>query len=150
MIATDPSPKRPKRDFAGLSCPRAQAFVTIFDCMALTEKAFKNYKQPRRNNRVITVGNVEDVPPGRSATVELDDGTELALYNIGGTFYAIENFCPHRGAPLVDGRLCGQFVECDWHHWRFDLRTGVCLDKPDARIESYPVLIEDGTIKIII
>ncbi|HYO92190.1 MAG TPA: Rieske 2Fe-2S domain-containing protein [Pyrinomonadaceae bacterium] len=95
------------------------------------------------------VGRPEDVPDGRGATVELLDGTELALYNVGGEFFAIENFCPHKGAPLADGHLCGPSVQCDWHGWRFDLRTGQCLSNA-SRVEAYEVVIEDGQIKIIV
>ena len=98
----------------------------------------------------MTVGRVADVPAGRGATVELDNGTELALYNIGGRFYAIENSCPHKGAPLADGLLRGHTVECDWHGWRFDVTTGACLTRADCPLESYEVRIEDGWIKILI
>lgn len=109
-----------------------------------------NLKKPRRQGQTITVGHVEDVPEGRGATVELRDGTELALYNIGGEFHAIENFCPHKGAPLADGNLRGHVIECDWHGWRFDVTTGACLNRPHSTVESYEVLIEDGWIKITI
>lgn len=108
---------------------------------------FGNLKKPKREGQLAIVGRVEDVPPGRGATVELLNGTELALYNIGGEFYAVENFCPHKGAPLADGRLCDHTVECDWHGWRFDIRTGECLTNRSS-IETYEVLIEDGLIKI--
>ena len=110
---------------------------------------FGNFKKPRRQGQTITVGRVEDVPEGRGATVELMDGTELALYNVGGEFYAIENFCPHKGAPLADGQLCGQVIECDWHGWRFDVSTGQCLNNA-SRVDAYEVRIEDGWIKIIV
>jgi nitrite reductase (NADH) small subunit/3-phenylpropionate/trans-cinnamate dioxygenase ferredoxin subunit len=110
-------------------------------------KQFGNFKRPQREGKLITVGRCEDVPPGRGATVELLDGTELALYNIDGRFHAIENFCPHKGAPLADGRLCGHIVECDWHGWRFDVRSGEGLTN-GIGIESYKVVIEDGLIKI--
>ena len=110
---------------------------------------FGNLKKPSREGRAVTVGRVEDVPPGRGATVELSSGAELALYNINGEFHAIENFCPHKGAPLADGNLCGHVVECDWHGWRFDIRTGQCLNRPDS-IEVYEVVIEDGMIKILV
>lgn len=109
-----------------------------------------NLKKPRRQGQTITVGRVEDVPEGRGATVELLDGTELALYNVGGEFHAIENFCPHKGAPLADGHLRGHIIECDWHGWRFDVTTGACLNRPHAAVESYEVRIEDGWIKIAI
>ena len=112
-------------------------------------RGFTNFKKPRQKGERVTVGRVEDVPEGRGATVELLDGTELALYNVGGEFYAIENFCPHKGAPLADGTLCGNVVECDWHGWRFDVRTGGCLTN-GSRVETYEVVIEDGWIKIIL
>jgi len=118
--------------------------------MSSIKNRFGNFKKPKREGRAIVVGRVEDVPPGRGATVELLDGMELALYNIEGEFYAIENFCPHKGAPLADGNLCGHTVECDWHGWRFDVRTGHCLTTQSGHVESYEVLIEDGLIKIVI
>ncbi|MDQ3255106.1 MAG: non-heme iron oxygenase ferredoxin subunit [Acidobacteriota bacterium] len=118
--------------------------------MQLPVDKFRNPRKPRREGRAITVGRAVDVPPGRGATVDLEGGRELALYNIGGQFSAIENFCPHRGAPLADGRLCGHIVECDLHGWRFDLRTGQCLTRAGEDIESYEVQIEDGWIKIIV
>ena len=107
-----------------------------------------NFKRPARTGELITVGRAEDVPEGRGATVELKSGGELALFNVGGAFYAIENFCPHRGAPLAEGTLCEATVECDWHGWRFDLRSGACLNQPSAPVETYEVIIEDGWIKI--
>ena len=96
------------------------------------------------------MGKAEAVPPGRGATVKLKDGTELALFNINGKFYATENFCPHRGYPLADSRLYGNIVECDWHGWRFDLQTGRCFTEPACSIETYEVVVEDGWIKIIV
>ncbi len=114
------------------------------------DSGFGMVKPVERQGLAVTVGRVEDVPPGRGATVELIDGKELALYNIAGEFYAIENFCPHKGAPLADGNLCGHTVECDWHGWRFDVRTGQCLTTPSGDIERFDVVIEDGQIKIII
>ena len=110
---------------------------------------FGNPRRPRREGKKVTIGRAEDVPPGRGATVELLDGTELALFNVGGEFHAVENFCPHRGAPLADGDLRGHVVMCGWHGWRFDVRTGACLTNGDA-IEAYEVVIEDGLIKVIV
>ncbi len=110
--------------------------------------AHANPKRPPRTGETVTVGRVEDVPEGRGATVELNDGKELALYHTRGRFYAVENFCPHRGAPIADGELAGEVVTCDWHGWRFDLRTGACLNRPDEPLETYEVVIEDGWIKI--
>lgn len=107
-----------------------------------------NLRRPPREGKLVTVGRVEDLPEGRGATVELTGGKELALYRVGGEYYCIENFCPHKGAPLADGQLSGAFVTCDWHGWRFDLRTGHCANRPAAAVETYEVVIEDGWIKI--
>ena len=113
-------------------------------------KLFENRRKPVREGKKITVGKVEAVPPGRGATVQLKNGKEVALFNVGGNFHAIENFCPHKGYPLADSRIYGSIVECDLHGWRFDVRTGECLEKKkDCSLESYEVIIEDGWIKII-
>ena len=125
---------------------RGRAFARIQGVQSFNSKQ-TNFKKPEGEGQLVTVGRAEDVPAGRGATVELLNGRELALYNVDGEFYAIENFCPHKGAPLADGRLCGHTIECDWHNWRFDLRTGECLTNRSA-VETYEVIIEDGWIKI--
>jgi nitrite reductase/ring-hydroxylating ferredoxin subunit len=104
-------------------------------------------RKPARTGRIITVGRVEDVPPGRCVAVDLSNGNELALYNVDGEFHATENFCPHKGAPLSEGTLCGHTIECEWHGWQFDVRTGECFTTGDY-IETYKVIKEDGLIKI--
>jgi nitrite reductase (NADH) small subunit/3-phenylpropionate/trans-cinnamate dioxygenase ferredoxin subunit len=113
------------------------------------ESKFGQFKRPARSGQWVTVGRAEDVPPGRGATVELKNGTELALYNVDGEFHAIENCCPHKGAPLADGQLYGHTIECDWHGWRFDVRTGPCLTNSTS-VETFEVRIEDGMIKILV
>lgn len=113
-------------------------------------KLYNNRRKPEREGKKVTVGKIEAVPPGRGATVKLKDGTEVALFNNGGEFYAIENFCPHKGFPLADSRLYGNIVECDLHGWRFDIRNGACFTKSDCSIESYEVVVEDGWIKILV
>ena len=116
--------------------------------MQTPDRRFGNPENLAREGKLVTVGRVEDLPEGRGATVELHGGRELALYRIDGRFYAVENFCPHRGAPLAEGQLYGHAVECDWHGWRFDVRSGACLNRPSEPVETYEVVIEDGWIKI--
>lgn len=113
-------------------------------------KGKTNKHKPIREGKVITVGHAESVPPGRGATVKLKDGTEIALYNVNGTFHAIENFCPHKGYPLADSPLRGTVVVCEQHDWQFDLKTGHCFTAPKCSIESFPVMVEDGWIKITV
>jgi nitrite reductase/ring-hydroxylating ferredoxin subunit len=113
-------------------------------------KSYANPRKPRREGKKITVGRFDAVPVGRGATVELDNGSEVALFNVGGKFYAIENFCPHKGVPIADSKLYGTTVECDLHGWRFDVTSGECFTKKHCSIESYEVVVEDEMIKILI
>ncbi len=105
--------------------------------------------QPAENPKALIVGPVEDLPEGSVKTIELSAGRELALYRVNGEFYATENFCPHKGAPLAAGKLCAHVIECDWHGWQFDVRTGDCLTVPE-KIATYEVMIEEGVIKVFI
>jgi nitrite reductase/ring-hydroxylating ferredoxin subunit len=105
-------------------------------------------KESARARVAVTAGRVEELPPGHMAIVALPGGDELALYNLGGEFFATDNFCPHKGAPLTDGRLYGDTIECGWHGWRFCVRTGECEENGSA-VETYPVVIEEGFLKIL-
>ncbi|MEP7076105.1 MAG: Rieske 2Fe-2S domain-containing protein [Acidobacteriota bacterium] len=111
-------------------------------------KCRENKRKPHRTDRLATVARVDDLPRGRGARVKLHDGSQVALFNVKGEFYAIENFCPHRGLPLANSPVHGHKVECEHHGWRFDLRDGRCLKKRKCSVESYEVVVEDGWIKI--
>ena len=93
------------------------------------------------------VGRLEDIPPNACVSFELPDGIELAIYNVGGEFYATENFCPHKGAPLTEGTMCGHIIECGWHGWQFDVRSGECLTVRET-IKTYKVRVEDGVVMV--
>ena len=98
-------------------------------------------------SQTFVVGRIDDLRPGACVSFELPDGNELAVYNVDGEFYATENSCPHRGAPLSQGELCGHVIECWLHGWQFDVRSGECLTVPD-RIRTYRVTVEDQMIKV--
>jgi len=87
------------------------------------------------------------ISSGASVRIELPGGDEVAVFNVDGEYYAIENFCPHKGAPLSEGLLCGHIVECSLHGWLFDVRTGECLTVVE-RIKTYKVIREGGVLKV--
>ena len=97
----------------------------------------------------VTVAPVEDMPPGASRCVATGD-KELALFHVGGSFYAIDNECSHYGAPLCDGWTDGATVTCPWHCWQFDLKSGKCLTEDDYDVGAYEVRVEDGKIQVLI
>jgi 3-phenylpropionate/trans-cinnamate dioxygenase ferredoxin subunit len=102
---------------------------------------------PAGAKQTIRVGRIEELPPGHVATVELPNGQELALCNVDGELFATENSCPHHGAPLAEGKLCGHLLECGFHGWQFDVRDGRGV-MVRASIATYRVLLEEGEIKI--
>ena len=75
-----------------------------------------------------------DVLAGDRAVVD-GDGRQILLLRVAGEIHAFDNACPHEGNPLVDGDVLGDQLECAYHAWRFDLRTGACLygDEPATR-----------------
>jgi len=76
-------------------------------------------------------------------------GEELAIFNLGEEFVAVDNRCPHQGGPLADGIVTGEKVVCPLHSWRICLRSGAIL-KPalPVRTPVYPVRIVDGIIEV--
>ena len=98
----------------------------------------------------IKVATVNDVPVGGSKLVEVDQ-FRIALFNLDGEIYAIEDVCTHDGGPLVEGTVVnGCEVICPRHGARFDIRTGAALSFPafeptysyEVRIEGEDVFVE--------
>ena len=87
-------------------------------------------------SRWFHVARVDEVPPGRGKTVRAGD-RELALFNDGGEFFAVDDTCPHQGASLGEGMLHEGRVICPWHSWIFELRTGACRGVPQLAVTSY-------------
>jgi 3-phenylpropionate/trans-cinnamate dioxygenase ferredoxin subunit len=75
------------------------------------------------------VATLAEIPVGLAKTVTVN-GRKLALFNVGGSIYAIEDTCPHRGAPLSEGECEGVEIICPWHGARFDLTSGAHLSPP--------------------
>lgn len=99
---------------------------------------------------MIKVATLNELPSGGQLLVEVDD-VRIALFNLDGTIYAIEDICTHDGGPLVEGEVVnGCEVECPRHGARFDIRTGKALCFPafqptttyDVTIDGDDVLIE--------
>lgn len=93
----------------------------------------------------VSVGKVDDLRPGEGRVVEAS-GAPLALFNVAGTYYAIDNSCPHRGGPLGEGDLDGTVVTCPWHAWRWDVTTGANANNPAVRTSCFAVTVEAGEI----
>ena len=94
----------------------------------------------------IKVACVSDVPLGTGVMVIVEDEL-VALFNIDGQFYAIEDACPHQGAPLSEGMVTGCVTVCPWHGAEFDVTNGKLLSGPGVRdVKSYAVKVEGGDV----
>jgi nitrite reductase/ring-hydroxylating ferredoxin subunit len=106
------------------------------------------------------VAAAADLPPGTRKRIEAE-GRAIAVFNVRGEYFAINDRCPHEGGSLCTGRLSAltvskepgayewtredEFIRCPWHGWEFDLRTGrsVC-DPKTMRVRLYDVHVEHG------
>ncbi len=95
----------------------------------------------------VRVAGTADVAAGSGIVAEVN-GQSIALFNVDGTFYAIDNTCVHRGGPLGEGELSGDTVTCPWHGWEYSVKTGKSLNNPSACVKSYPIKVEGSDIKI--
>jgi nitrite reductase/ring-hydroxylating ferredoxin subunit len=86
-----------------------------------------------------------ELPPGRGTSVALA-GRALAIFNVGGTFHAIENNCRHRGGPLGQGELEGNVVTSPLHGWTYDVTSGACLSAPHAKVACFPCRVEGADV----
>ncbi len=96
----------------------------------------------------VKVARTEEVPVGTARMVEVN-GKEIALFNVGGSFHAIDNTCTHVGGSLSEGEIDGAEVTCPWHGAMFDVTTGQVLGPPAAsNVTRYNVRVEDSDIEI--
>jgi 3-phenylpropionate/trans-cinnamate dioxygenase ferredoxin subunit len=75
-------------------------------------------------------------------------GMDVALFNVDGTVFAMDDTCLHAGASLGTGELQGKIVRCRAHGWQYDVTTGHTMNVPDFGVASYPVKVVDGTILV--
>ncbi|WP_027085812.1 Rieske (2Fe-2S) protein [Cohnella panacarvi] len=97
------------------------------------------------------VAGVDEIKAGERKLVKVN-GMEFGIFNVGGQYHAYRNVCPHAGADVCVGTICGtllptpvyeysygrenEILRCPWHGWEFDLKTGEHLVDPDMRLRS--------------
>ena len=88
-----------------------------------------------------------DIPDGTGKVVEAR-GRKVALFNSGGSFYAIDNACRHLGGSLGEGDVYGTHVVCPLRGWEYDFTTGAGVDDPETRVACFAVTIEGDDVLI--
>ena len=97
----------------------------------------------------VKVATVDEIPPGSGKTIEVGD-KPIAVFNCDGTFYAIDDTCPHQGGPLGEGEVDGTVVTCPWHEWSYDVRTGVNTDDPGCKVAAYTVQVRGADVLVAV
>lgn len=98
--------------------------------------------------RWFDVANIDDFAPGSRHVVDVD-GTNVAVFNFGGEYYAVKDECPHDGGVLSNGKLDGEVIICPRHGARFSIKTGAVLGPPAYEdLATFPVRVAQGMVQV--
>lgn len=96
----------------------------------------------------MNVASVDEIQPGSYKTIDVND-VLIAVFNIGGTLYAIEDVCTHDGGVLTGGELEGCIITCPRHGAQFDVRTGEVVTPPAYEpTATFPVRVVEGMVQV--
>ena len=94
---------------------------------------------------LVRVARVEELKPGQVRSVRAGV-RRIAVFNVSGTLYALEDACRHMKAPLSTGQVEGTTLTCSWHGWKYDITSGACHDKSWGCVRTFPVKVQGGEI----
>ncbi len=98
--------------------------------------------------RFVTFGKTSEIGPGERDIREIE-GWWIAVFNVGGQYYAIEDVCTHDDGPIGEGELYGYEIECPRHGARFDIRTGAVTRMPAVvPVKWFPTRVEGDEIQV--
>jgi nitrite reductase/ring-hydroxylating ferredoxin subunit len=95
----------------------------------------------------LKVTTVPEIPPGKAVMFQVNEAI-LSIFNVDGKFYAIDDRCPHRGAPLSEGVLTGTTITCPWHGAKFDVTNGKLIAGSQWSLKTYPLKIDGEDILV--
>jgi len=89
----------------------------------------------------------KDIPAREGRAVRVN-GREIAIFNLGDHFVAMDNRCPHRGGPLADGMISGANIVCPLHAWKFNVETGEGASVPSqgSCVETFRTRVAHGIV----
>jgi nitrite reductase (NADH) small subunit/3-phenylpropionate/trans-cinnamate dioxygenase ferredoxin subunit len=90
-----------------------------------------------------------ELPPGKSVEKKIL-ARRVAVFNDNGTLYGIEADCKHMKASLCTGNVENGIVTCKWHHWKYDLKSGECLNIKNVKLNKYDIELDGEDIYLIL
>ena len=98
--------------------------------------------------RFVEVAKKSQIPENGAIGVEVQ-GKRLALLNLKGEIYALDDDCPHEAGPLSEGQIVGEEIECPWHRSRFNIKTGcVTIDPATEGTATYKVRLVGDAVEV--
>ena len=99
--------------------------------------------------KFVKVGNRSEFQDLEAGKLVDAGGQSIAIFDLGGNYYAIENTCPHRGGPLAEGEMNEEEVICPWHGARFNIKTGAVVAPPASQgVKSFPVRVTGDDVEV--
>lgn len=117
--------------------------VAALHLAAALKEALKDRQAPARQDGLVRLGDFSQLPEGRAATA-FTGGERIAVVRMDGALYALSNVCTHQNGPLGEGCVRGGYLECPWHGYQFDPRTGQAPPGFDDAVPTYPTVTIDG------
>ncbi len=97
----------------------------------------------------VPVAKTAEFVPGQRRIVDID-GARIAVFNLDGEYFAIEDVCTHDGGLLANGRLDGDEIICPRHGARFSIKTGEALSAPAFEpTATFPIRVEAGEVQVM-
>jgi nitrite reductase (NADH) small subunit len=94
-----------------------------------------------------TVARIGEIVDGQGRMFEVGDRL-IAVFLDNGAYFALDDCCPHQGAPLSDGSVFEKTVTCNWHGWCFSLEDGRHLGGSSSCVATYPVRVVGDEIQV--
>ncbi|MCW5880877.1 MAG: Rieske 2Fe-2S domain-containing protein [Anaerolineae bacterium] len=119
--------------------------------LRLSEEAYRleHDKDQAVPRHAVPLAHVEDIPEGERKLFQVD-GLSIGVFHHNGQWYALRNSCLHRGGPVCTGTLKGDTLTCPWHGFQYNVTTGQLLTDPGARLDTYPVQIDNGHVEVLL
>ena len=95
------------------------------------------------------IGRVDEIPDGERKIVHVGNMT-VGIFHHKGKWYAVRNLCLHRGGPVATGMLDGDTITCPWHGFQYNITTGQLLVDPNAKLDTFEVVLENDEVHLLV